>query len=52
MPGGDRRQLREVYIIQASAGVSLVSNSDVVPAQLDMDFVEEVSEITVAELAY
>ena len=46
------RQLREVYIIQAIAGVSLVSNVDVVPAQLDVAFVEDSSEITVEELAY
>ena len=44
--------LREVYIIQASAGVSLVSNGDFVPAQLDVAFVEDGSEITVAKLTY
>ena len=53
MPGGgNRRRLREVYIIQASSGVSLASNGDVTPAQLDATFVEYGSEITVAELAY
>ena len=50
--GGDMRRLREVYIIQDSAGVSFVSNFVVVPAQLDVDFVEDGSEVTVAELAY
>ena len=49
MPGGgDRRRLMEVYIIQASAGVSLTSNGDIVSAQLDVAFVEYGSEITVA----
>ena len=50
--GGNSRRLREVYIIQASAGVSLAINSDVVPDQLDAAFVEDGSEINVAELAY
>ena len=45
--GGNRRRLREVYIIQASTGVSLASNGDVVHAQLDVDFVEDGSEIAV-----
>ena len=46
------RQLREVYIIYASAGVSLDSNGDFVPDQLDVAFVEYGSEINIAELAY
>ena len=50
--GGDRRRRREVYIIQASAGVSLASNGDVVPAQLELAIVEDGSEIIIAELAY
>ena len=50
--GGNRRRLREVYIIQASAGVSLATNGDVVPAQLDVAFVEDSSEITLEELDY
>ena len=50
--GGDRRRRRDVYTIQASAGVSLAINSDVVPDQLDAAFVEDGSEINVAELAY
>ena len=45
--GGVTGGLRNVYIIQASAGVSLVSNGDVVPAQLEVPFVEDVSDITV-----
>ena len=50
--GGDRRRLREVYIIQASAGVSLAIDGNVVPVQLDLVFVENGSERAVAELAY
>ena len=50
--GGERRRLREVYIIHASAGFSLARNGDAVHAQLDVAFVEDGSEITVAELAY
>ena len=50
--GGDRRRLREVYIIQASAGVSLARNVDEVPAQLEVAFVEDGSEITVAGFSY
>ena len=50
--GGNRMRCREVYIIQASAGVSLASNGDVIPAQLDVAFVEDGSEITVTELDY
>ena len=50
--GGYIRWLREVYIVQSSAGVSLASNGDVVPAQLELASVEESSEITVAEFAY
>ena len=41
------RQLREVYIIYDSAGVSFYSDGDVVSAQLDLAFVEDGSEITI-----
>ena len=41
-----------VYIIQASYGVYLASNGDIVSVQLDVASVENNSEITVAELAY
>ena len=34
--------------MQASSGVSFASNGDVVPDQLDVAFVEDGSEITVA----
>ena len=44
--------MREVYVIQASDGVFLASNVDVVPDQLDVAFVEDGNEIAVAELAY
>ena len=44
--------MREVYIIQASARVSLASNDDVAPVKLDVEFVENGSELAVAELAY
>ena len=50
--GGGRSRLMEVYIIQASAGVSLASNGDAVSDQLDVAFVEDGSESTVTELAY
>ena len=50
--GGNRRRLLEVYLIQASVGVSLACDGGVVSAQLDLDFVEGGSEITVSELAY
>ena len=42
----------EVYIIQSSDEVSLASNGDVVSSQLELAFVEDRSEIAVAELAY
>ena len=42
------RRLREVYIIQASYGVSLASNGNVVPVYLDVAFVENGSELAVA----
>ena len=49
---GDRRGLREIYVIDSSAGVSLTSDGGVVVAQFDLAFVEYGSEVTVAELAY
>ena len=50
--GGDRRGLREIYVIEYSAGVSLTSDSSVVISQLDLAVVEHSSEVAVAELAY
>ena len=37
--GGDRRRLREIYVIDSSAGVSLTSDGGVVIAQLDLAIV-------------
>ena len=48
MLGGDRRRLREVYIIQDSSGVSLASNVHVVPVKFDVDFVEDGSELAIS----
>ena len=50
--GGDRRGLREIYVIDSSAGVSFTSDGGVVIAQLDLTVVENSSEVAVAELAY
>ena len=50
--GGDRRGIREIYIIEASAGVSLTSDGGVIIAQFDLAFAEDGNEVTVAELAY
>ena len=36
--GGDRRWLREVYVIEASDGVSLTSDGGVVVTQFDLAF--------------
>ena len=52
MLGGDRRGLREIYVIESSAGVSLTSDGGVGIAQLDLAVVEHSSEVAVAELAY
>ena len=49
---GDRRGIREIYVIESSAGVSLTSDGGVVIAQLDLAVVEHSSEVAVAELAY
>ena len=50
--GGDRRGLREIYVIDSSAGVSLNSDGGVGIAKLDLAVVEHRSEVAVAELAY
>ena len=50
--GGDRRGLREIYVIESSDGVLLTSDGGVVIAQLDLAVVEHSSEVAVAELAY
>ena len=50
--GGDRQGLREIYVIKASAGVSLTSDGGVVIAQFDLEFAENSSEVAVTELAY
>ena len=50
--GGDRRGLREIYVIEASAGVSLTGYGGVVIAQFELAFTENISEVAVAELAY
>ena len=52
MLGGNRRGLREIYVIESSAGVSLTFDGGVVIAQLDLAVVEHSSEVAVAELAY
>ena len=50
--GGGRQGLREIYVIESSAGVSLTSDGGVVISQLDLAVVEHSSEVDVAELAY
>ena len=50
--GGNRRGIREIYIIEGSAWVSLTSDGGVVIAQFDLSFAENISEVAVAELAY
>ena len=42
----------EIYVIEASAGVSLTSDGGVVTAQFDLAFAENSSEVAVTELAY
>ena len=49
---GDRRGVREIYVIESSAGVSLNSDGGVVIASLDLAVVENSSEVPVTELAY
>ena len=50
--GGNRRGLRDIYVIESSAEVSLTSDGGVVIAQLVLAVVEHSSEVAVAELAY
>ena len=50
--GGDRRGLREIYLIESSAGVLLTSDGGVGIAQFDLAFAENISEVAGAELAY
>ena len=50
--GGYRRGLRDIYVIEYSAGVSLNSDGGVVIASLDLAVVENSSEVAVTELAY
>ena len=50
--GGDRRGLREIYVIEASDGVLLTIDGGVDIAQFDLAFAENSSECAVAELAY
>ena len=50
--GGDRRGLREIYVIEASTGVLLTSDGGVVIAQFELYFTENSSEGAVPELAY
>ena len=50
--GGDRRRLREIYVIQASVGVSLTSDGGVVIAQFVLAFAEDGCEVTVVEFSY
>ena len=50
--GGDRQGIRDIYVIESSAGVSLTSDGGVGIAQLDLAVVEHSSEVAVAELAY
>ena len=50
--GGDSWGLREIYVIEASAGISLTSDVGVVIAQFDLVFSESSSEVAVVELSY
>ena len=50
--GGDRRGLREIYVIEASSRVLLTSNGGAVIAQFYLAFAENSSEVAVAELVY
>ena len=45
--GFDRRGLREIYVIESSAGVSLAIDGGVVISQFDLDFAENSSEVDV-----
>ena len=46
--GGDRREIREIYAIESSAGVSLTSDGGAGIAQLDLAVMEHSSEVDVA----
>ena len=46
------RGLREIYVIEASAGVYFTSDGGVVISQFDLAFAENISEVAVSELAY
>ena len=50
--GGNRRGLREIYVIESSAGVSFTSYGGAGIDQLYLAVVEHSSEVAVAELAY
>ena len=50
--GGGRQGLREINVIESSAGVLLTSDCGVGISQLDLAVVENSSEVTVAEFAY
>ena len=50
--GGDRWGLREIYVIDSSAGVSLTSDGGAGIDQLELAVAEHSSEVAVAELAY
>ena len=50
--GGNRRGIREIYVIESSSGVLLTSDGGVVTAQFDLAFAENSSEVAVAYLAY
>ena len=46
--GGHRWGIREIYVIDSSAGVALTSDGGVVISQLDLAVVEHSSEVAVA----
>ena len=50
--GGDRLRIRKVYVIEASAGVSLTRDGGVAIDQFGLYFVEESSKFAVKKLAY
>ena len=50
--GDNRRGIREIYVIDSSAGISFTSDGGIVIAQFDLSFAENSSEVAVAEFAY
>ena len=50
--GGDRWGLREIRLIESSAGVLLTSDGGVVIVQVDLAVAENSTEVAVAELVY